>query len=255
MRTRTAIAGTLMLILAACAEPAPPGDGADLVGRTWILDPSSVAALLAEAPADARATIRFDDGEVGGTAACNLFGGTYTLGEGDAIAIAVGAMTEMACEEPLMALEAAFVEALGEVRSFRVDGDVLTLDGDGVTMSFDAERPLPLEGTAWRLDGIAAGGDAVSSTLAGTKVTARFAADGTVVGRGGCNEYGGAYTVDGAAIAITDVVQTMMACEDDVMAQEAAFFDGLARAASFAIEGSTLSLSDTGGRFLLSFVA
>jgi heat shock protein HslJ len=256
MRLRPAIATiSLLIVLSACAEATSPGHGGDgLEGRTWILDATSVAALVDDAPADARVTIRFDDGEVGGSAGCNLYGGTYTRGEGDAIAIEVGSMTEMACDEPLMALDTAFVGALGEVAAYRLDDDALTLDGGDDTLTFDAEQPLPLEGTAWRLDGLAAGNDAVTSTIAGTEVTARFE-DGQVTGSGGCNEYGGTYTVNRDEIAIAELASTLIACDGAVMDQEAAFLDGLERAASFAVEGSTLSLSDADGRFLLSFVA
>lgn len=243
----------LCLTIAACANATTPS-GTDPFERvTWILDTASVEALLGEPAPDARVTIRFDGGEAGGTAACNIYGGTYTT-DGGAMSIVVGSMTEMACEEPLMALEAAFVEALGSIDAFAVDGDVLTLEGGATPLRFAAEQPLPLEGTSWRLDGLAAGTDAVTSSLADTTVTAAFT-DGRVEGSTGCNEYGGAYEIDGDAIAITDVAQTQIACDDEVMAQESTFIDGLLRAASFDVDGSTLILRDADGEFVLSFVA
>ncbi|HET9722726.1 MAG TPA: META domain-containing protein [Actinomycetota bacterium] len=244
------------LVLAACAdEPSAGGPARELEGVTWILDASSVGALEPDAPRDVRATLRLEAGEAGGTAACNLYGGTYQLGDDGAVSISVEGMTEMACDEPVMALEAAFVDALGRVSSYRFESEDLVLRGGGPALRFSAERALPLEGTAWRLDGIAGDGDTVSSILAGTEITATFDSEGKVAGRGGCNGYGATYTADGDAIQIGEIAATQMACAPDVSAQETAFFDALGRAATFGIEGSTLTLHDAAGGFLLSFVA
>jgi heat shock protein HslJ len=253
---RSLIPLALVLSLAACLDQAPPaGGGGDLERTTWILDRATIDALVDGAPAETRATIRFEDGEVGGVAACNHYGGTYELGDGGAIAISVNSMTEMACAEPLMALETAIVDALGRVDAYRVTRDELVLEGDGPSMAFAAERSLPLEGTAWRLDGIASGGDTVSSVLAGTEVTATFDATGHVGGSGGCNEYGGSYETDGREITFGEIASTLIGCPPDVSEQEGAFLDALGRAASFDIQGSVLTLLDEDGRFLLSFVA
>jgi heat shock protein HslJ len=244
------------LLLAACAdEPSAPGPHRQLEGVTWILDASSVDALEPDAPDDARATLRLEAGQAGGTAACNLYGGTYELGDDGTVSIHVQGMTEMACDEPVMALEAAFVDALGHVSSYRFETEDLVLEGGGPALRFSAERALPLEGTPWRLDGIGSGGDTVSSVLAGTEVTAIFDGTGRVRGFGGCNEYGGGYETDGEALTIADVASTQIGCAADVAEQEGAYLDALGRTASFDIEGSVLSLLDDDGGFLLSFVA
>jgi heat shock protein HslJ len=74
-------------------------------------------------------------------------------------------------------------------------------------------------------------------------------------GSGGCNTYNTTYAVDGEQLTIGGgIMSTKMACEQDVMDQEAAYFAALAEAASYEIQGSTLTLSDADGRFLLSFV-
>lgn len=255
-RARIVLIPIVLLLLAGCAEDdGTAGDGGGAFeGITWILDASS-AATLGEAPDDARATIRFEDGQAGGTAFCNNFGGSYEA-DGGSISIELGAMTQMACEEPLMSLETAYVAALGEVTGYEASDDTLTLTRDGGSaLTYSAEQALPLEGTAWRLDGISTGTDAVSSTLAGTEVTATFADDGTLSGNGGCNQYNTGYTADGDELTIdAGIMSTKMACEPDVMDQEAAFLAALPETASFEIQGSTLTLSDADGGFLLSFV-
>ena len=156
----------LTSILGACADATSDvptgGDPGSMEGTTWILDADS-GVSLGEDPGKARATVRFHAGEVAGVAFCNHYGGEYTS-DGETMTITVGAMTEMACEEPLMTLEQAFVAALGQVTGIAVDGDRLTLSGGPVDLVFDAEQLLRLIGTKWRLDGLASG-DAVTSTI------------------------------------------------------------------------------------------
>lgn len=249
----------MLLVLASCADDDGSGasaGGGDLEGVTWILDEASVIGFSADAPDEARATIRFEDGQVGGTAFCNQYGGSYEAGDDGTLSIELGAMTQMACEEPIGSMEGPYLEALGQVTGFTVNGDTLELTrADGDPLTFTAEQPLPLEGTAWRLDGISTGTDAVSSTLAGTEITATFGDDGTLSGSGGCNTYNTTYAVDGEELTVDGgIMSTKMACEQDVMDQEAAFLAALAETSSYEIQGSTLTLSDANGGFLLSFV-
>jgi heat shock protein HslJ len=107
-------------------------------------------------------------------------------------------------------------------------------------------------GTTWTLTTIASG-DAVSSVLNGTEVTAGFTADATVSGSGGCNRYSGSYTWTGDQLSFSPLASTKMACADDVMAQESVFLASMGDVASFAIEGSQLTLSDGSGALLLGF--
>jgi heat shock protein HslJ len=246
------------LTLVGCADATDSaGTGGDLTsleGTTWILDRDSATAL-GDDPGDARATIRFEAGEVSGQAFCNHFGGDYTS-DGEAMTIAVGAMTEMACEEPLMMLEQAFVAALGEVTGVGVDGDRMTLSGGEVSLGFDAEQPRALIGTDWRLDGLASGG-AVTSTIAGTEATLTLAADGQATGNGGCNSYGGGFETEGTDLRFEDLHSTMMAClePEGLMDQEAAFLAALGETRAYEIQGSTLSLFGEDGGLLATLVA
>jgi len=153
-----------------------------------------------------------------------------------------------------MTLEGAYLEALGTVTGFAVDGK-LTLHGDEIDLTFDEEVSLvalPLVGTTWTLTTIASG-DAVSSVLNGTDVTAVFTADATVSGSAGCNRYSGSYTWTGDQLSFSPLATTKMACADDVMAQESAFLASMEQVASLAIEGSQLTLADGSGALLLGF--
>ena len=138
-------------------------------------------------------------------------------------------------------------------RSTRALG--LLLAGAETPLVLLAEQPLPLEGTAWLVDGIAIGDDAVSSTIAGTEADLVFDA-GDVSGSAGCNTLKGSYTIEATlwadAISFSEVATTKKLCEPDVAEQEQAILAALDAAASYAIDGSTMTLSDGDGTFLLS---
>lgn len=259
-------APVLVVLLLSVATACDAGDGSGdgdgsggddaLEGITWVLDRSSVEGLVPDAPADAHVDLRFEGGEASGTAACNSFGGSYTV-DGDGLTFGALGATEMACAPPtLMDLEAAFLGALGAVREHAVAGDELVLTGDGVRLTFapaPVEEPLPLVGTRWRLESLAYGSDTVSSPLAGELPTARFDDAGNVGGSTGCNTYGGRYQVDGEAIAIGEMRVSLRQCASEVAQQEDVFQRALLRAATYAIEGDLLTLSDEAGAFLVSF--
>jgi heat shock protein HslJ len=252
--------------MSSCADDGSSGDGGDpvasIVGVTWILEAAATEALVDEVvPEHARVTIRFeDDGTASGSAGCNNYAGSYTASADGAISIEAGGMTMMACEEPLMRLDAGYVAALGEVDAFEIldGGGSLLLSGAETPLTFTAEQPVPLEGTAWRVDAIAIGSDAVSSTIAGADADLVFDA-GVVSGSTGCNRLNGSYSIDGdpsvGAISFSEIATTKMACEPDVAEQEQAILTGLDEAASYTIAGSAMTLSDGEGAFLLTLVA
>jgi heat shock protein HslJ len=211
--------------------------------------------LEPEAPPTANVTIVFDGGDLRGNAGCNTYGGTYQV-RGTGLTIQVGAMTEMACDESLMALEAAFLAALGDVTTFHETVDGLTLTGGAAPLTFATEppaEPLPLTGTTWVLTSIATG-DAVSSTVAGTEVSLDLADDGRASGTAGCNRFSGGYEVDGDSLSFGPLAATKMFCgEDGVMEQEQRVFAALEATRSFTIDGSALTFVDEGGAMLLAF--
>jgi heat shock protein HslJ len=76
-----------------------------------------------------------------------------------------------------------------------------------------------------------------NDTIADSRPTMTFGADGQVQGTGGCNSYGGPYKPDGATIDIGDLASTMMLCADQsIGAQETAFFTALSDAQTWQID-------------------
>jgi heat shock protein HslJ len=65
-----------------------------------------------------------------------------------------------------------------------------------------------------------------------------------VTGNAGCNGLGGSYTVEGDLVTFSEVVSTLMACDDPRMEQEDAVVQALSGTATFKIEGNTLTLTN-----------
>ncbi len=78
--------------------------------------------------------------------------------------------------------------------------------------------------------------------------------DDSVSGSSGCNQYTGSATVGDGEISLGPTLAgTMMACAEDVMAQEQAFIEALLAATTYEVAGDELSLSDANGTVLATF--
>lgn len=91
--------------------------------------------------------------------------------------------------------------------------------------------------------------------LPGTSLTASFGGTGTFNANGGCNSYGGTYTINGNNIQIGPLAGTQIACGDDIDQQEALYVTSLQAASRYELRdgGTFLVLFDAGGVELLSF--
>ncbi|HEX5826918.1 MAG TPA: META domain-containing protein, partial [Candidatus Limnocylindrales bacterium] len=170
--------------------------------------------------------------------------GEYEIVDG-ALKVGPMAMTEMACEEPLMAQDqwlAAFLPGAAAT----LDGDTLTLAKGGVTLELlDEQVAVPdqaLEGTEWTVTGVRTA-DAMTSY--GATASLRFA-DGTVTVNAGCNSGQGSYELGEGTITFGPVATTKKACEEPAMQLEAAVLAVLSGEATYAIDGNELTL-DNGG--------
>lgn len=249
--------GTDLLVFVKEAEPAV------LAGTSWTL--ASLAGengTMIPVLAGTTVTAAFDaEGNLGGSAGCNHYGAGYTV-DGANLAIEPAVRTEMYCSEPpgIMDQEDRYLALLTEVASYRVEDNRLVLTGHNGTDILVFEPvlrtpDLPLAGTDWVLEAYSTGSDAVSSVIAGTTVTAKFAADGSVTGNAGCNHYGGSYSLDGANLSVSSLYSTLMYCETPgVMEQEETFMGHLANVSSYRVDGDRLTLTDAAGTDLFYFV-
>jgi heat shock protein HslJ len=255
-----------------------------LAGTSWTLA-SLVGEDGAMVPVLAGTTVTAvfsADGNLGGSAGCNHYGADYTLKDAN-LFIEPAIRTEMYCMDPpgIMEQEDRYLALLTKVASYRVER--VTADGERMPLSasvssrtendrlvltdvngadilvFEPITPkpdLPLTGTDWVLDGYSTGGDAVSSVIAGTTITAKFAPDGNITGNAGCNHYGGRYSLNGANFSVSSLFSTLMYCEkpEGVMEQEGKYLGHLGNVSSYRVEGDRLILSDKTGTDLLFFV-
>lgn len=111
--------------------------------------------------------------------------------------------------------------------------------------------PATLDGTQWRLVGWSF--TAFAST--DFAFTAVFE-DGQVSGTAAVNSYGAPYTTGpDDAFSVGDIIATEMAGSRRAMQAEAAYFELLRSAASYAHEGGTLTLYGADGGEALVFAA
>jgi heat shock protein HslJ len=68
-----------------------------------------------------------------------------------------------------------------------------------------------------------------------TEVEIGFSPEGGVFGTGGCNRLNGTYQITGEGLSFGPIASTRMACPEDIMAQEQAFFAALEQVISFDI--------------------
>jgi len=107
-----------------------------------------------------------------------------------------------------------------------------------------------LYGQSWLIEYI----DGIG-VIANPQATFRISEAGKAGGKGPCNTYFATASVEGQRIAIGDIGSTRMACAQDVMAEEKALFDALAKAASYRIGAGKLTIADKDGRDILRFSA
>jgi heat shock protein HslJ len=108
--------------------------------------------------------------------------------------------------------------------------------------SASAPPAATLPGSVWTVASV--GGTFVDAKA---PPTMDFAADGTISGTTGCNQYNGPYELDGSTITIGLLATTLMLCDGAIGTQETAFSAALQGATTWAIDSSgTLTLSGAG---------
>jgi heat shock protein HslJ len=95
--------------------------------------------------------------------------------------------------------------------------------------------------------------DTRTPAVTGGEATLTFESSGSVTGNGGCNSLGGTYKVDSDQITFSEIVSTLMACDDARMAQESAVAKVLSGTARYEIKDNTLTL--TNGDMVLIFTS
>ncbi len=249
-------AGETILVFDA-AEPL------SLPGRLWnVLMYNNGKEAVVSVVLGSKITAYFsEDGQLSGNAGCNNYSAAYEI-DGDQITIGPAITTRMACAEPegVMEQETAYLAALEMASSYQFeDGQRLVLlDSEGRrVVDYSEARTFGLTETVWFLESLNNGDDAVVSVLEGSEITAKFDEEGLVSGTAGCNNYSGAYQVEGEIISIELGPLTMMFCEqpEGVMDQETAYLQALDSVVSYRILGDEMVMLNEAGQEVLKYKA
>jgi CubicO group peptidase (beta-lactamase class C family)/heat shock protein HslJ len=106
---------------------------------------------------------------------------------------------------------------------------------------------VTLEGTSWMLEAFVEG-QVTRSLIGDTEITLQFGG-GDVRGSAGCNDYGGAYTLERGALRIPQIDITEQLCLEPagVMAQEQKYVEILRKVTAFIWDANYLTLKTTDG--------
>ena len=239
-----------VISLAACSAS---GSEESITGPIWLLadlngEPVQTGTVI---------TAEFnDDGRVSGSGGCNSYNTTYELSR-DNIEFGEQIVTTlMACPDPVMEQESAYLEALLNATKFEITGDEMVLyNGDGDELARFVAVEQELAGTSWEVIAYNNGQRAVVSVIGGTEITAEFDQEGQLTGSAGCNNYFASYETDDDAISIGPAGSTRMACgePEGIMEQEQQYLAALETAATYKIDGMNLEMRTADGALVANF--
>jgi len=232
------LAPALALVLAACGDddestPAATLPPVELDGLAFVSESVEGQDLVD----GSSISISFADGNLAANAGCNSLSGGYTI-DGDILVVDQLAQTAMACEEALMDQETWFSELLTANPTIALDGDTLTLSGDGTTVTFTgAAAGGSLDGREFLSQSVEG-----QELVEGSTIRLGFA-DGSISAHAGCNQMNGAYTLDGDVLHVEALATTEMACEPPLMDQDTWLAEFLSSGPAVTLDGDTLTLT------------
>jgi heat shock protein HslJ len=212
-------------------------------------------------------TALFQGGKMTGKAGCNNYSAPYKV-SGNSLKITTpAATTRMACPQPTMAQETAYLAALGSVTNYRIDGDKLELRNAAGNLVTTYTAPMPaaaapivpapakpvtptvapapaapaakaqLTNTLWTWVRFVSPVEAIDVPNP-DKYTVVFQTNGQVNITADCNKVGGTYKTVGSRIQIQLGPSTMAACPPGSMADP--FLAGLSGAALYFMDDGNL---------------
>lgn len=231
----------LMLLLSGCSLVS--GRGTASLDGEWLLQAGTNQGVAIPIVAGSQVTLQVNGTQVGGTAACNSYGGRMAI-SGASIAISELFQTEMAClDDRLMALESAYLAALPLVTTAARTGNSLVLTGPQVELRFAFVPPVananPV-GTTWVLDSLISG-DAVSSTV-GERVTLLLSGDGRLAASTACREVTGTYAIAGGQVQVTLDPYDTIGCASEIGDQDAHILEVLSGGFEISVDGNRLTV-------------
>ncbi len=259
------VASLLVLVVGACGDDStdgrvttsPVGSDADaLAGTSWVAQRIANGSGERDALAGKEPTVDFgaDGSTISGSTGCNLYSGNVTI-SGGTISVAQVSVTERVCiPREIMEQEALFLEIVTSADEVTLAGGVLELKSTEGSVSFIEPTQVvdvPLDETTWVLDSLIDGEVAMSVLATTTPSLTVDTGEGSMQGTTGCNNFGGAVTIEGNGFTVTDMESTVIGCELEIMRQETFIVDVLQNAKSFEIDGDRLTISSIEKRYLI----
>ena len=234
-------------LVVACSTPGTSPSPTGLDGRTFL----STKVVDHDLVPGSTVRLTFNGDQLGINAGCNHMAGAYAITDGK-LTTGQMAMTDMACDEPLMAQDTWVASFVGGA-AISLAGDTLTLGHAEVTMTLTdrevADPDRPLDGTRWVVDAIVTG-DAVSSVPAGV-MAALTIANGQMQVEAGCNTGSASVTSTETTLSIGPLGLTKKGCEPAAMAVERAMTAVLSGEVGYRIEADVLTLTGDGAGLML----
>jgi heat shock protein HslJ len=233
-------------------EPVPTPGPSSSVDGDWIAISGVTDGATIELVEGRDVTLTIDGSSIGGTAACNGYGGEADFGEGS-ISVGQVYVNEMGCEAPIHEVEQAYIAALTTATHVVVIDDVLTLSSGDDEWVFERAAPVAdteLVGTTWVLDTLITG-DAASNSPGMDAAFLEFSDDGTLIGSTGCRQLEGEWSLQSATIEIP-VLSPIDDPAAGVCAPESEALDGVVitvveSGVTAEIDGNRLTLTAPGG--------
>lgn len=193
-------------------------------------------ATLAGAPAVPGGDITFENGNVSGATACNLYGGTFATAGEDGLTITLGRMTRRGCSGEAMQRERALIEAFEATRRFRMSAEALVLlAADGKELAtFKKVGNAALEGPKHKIVSFLRDGG-LHSTVAGSGASVTFKG-GRIELATGCRTFSGVYRLVEGKLEIeelTELARQQDPCPAELTDQDAGIIDALPLATGF----------------------
>jgi heat shock protein HslJ len=211
-------AGTLLLLLAACASPKDEG-GPDpgLRGQWELQNATDEGGTIPLANQLITLTIDGDDSTAGRSTCSDYTAHVY--GNVSTLWITATLPAVQNCGTQIQqAIEYRYINDLNQVRTSTLTGGVLHLLAPGIDLQYHRALTVPLElvvGKTWKLATVAP--DSYYATTnpipnPETGASIRFAADGTLTGKTSCNTFTARYEQNAGEIIVKNLEQKNTGC-------------------------------------------
>jgi heat shock protein HslJ len=197
---------------------------------------------------DGSISLHFTTGRISARAGCNTLNTDGRI-DGHRLILGPATMTQMACEQRLMAQDAWLSRFLSERPTWSLSGDELVLSGPTARVRLldrrIADPDRPLAGTRWVVSGVI--GNQAVAYFPGVEAFLQLDPAGGFHGSTGCAPVAGSAAVHGDQITFAVTGDPPPACTGPAATVASAVLGVVSGEVSYRIEARKLTLTDAGG--------